>query len=90
MITTMLNTKIVSKKFFYVLGISGGPDSMCLLNEMSRLGYSFLVAHVNYKKRPESDKEEELVEKFCQGLRLPFFSSKINPEEYLFVKNFQS
>ncbi len=63
---------------------------MCLLNEMSRLGYSFLVAHVNYKKRPESDKEEELVEKFCQGLRLPFFSSKINPEEYLFVKNFQS
>jgi tRNA(Ile)-lysidine synthase len=69
----MLNEKILNKKYFYILAVSGGPDSMFLLNKIHSLGYNFAVAHVNYHQREESDKDEELVQKYCQNWNLPFF-----------------
>jgi len=57
----MLNEKIINKKYFYILAISGGPDSMFLLDKMRSLNYNFAVAHVNYHHREESDQDEEIV-----------------------------
>lgn len=50
----------------FIVAVSGGPDSMCLLDVLVRLSkqYSFLlhVAHVNYRLRgKESDLDERLV-----------------------------
>ncbi|MFC6269184.1 tRNA lysidine(34) synthetase TilS [Frigoriflavimonas asaccharolytica] len=50
----------------YLLAISGGADSMALLNLFSASKFTFQVAHVNYKLRGlESDLDQELVENFC-------------------------
>ena len=46
--------KPINKSTTYVIGVSGGPDSMFLLDKMNKLGYKIIVAHVNYKKRSES------------------------------------
>ncbi|WP_171032961.1 tRNA lysidine(34) synthetase TilS [Fodinibius saliphilus] len=51
---------------FFIVAVSGGVDSMCLLYILKRLGVKGLVAHVNYQKRgKESDKDAELVEQMA-------------------------
>ena len=50
----------------YLLAISGGPDSMAILDLFSKNKFSFQVAHVNYKLRGEdSDLDQKIVEDFC-------------------------
>lgn len=38
-----------------LIGFSGGPDSLCLLHWLKRLGYSVVAAHFNHLLRPEAD-----------------------------------
>lgn len=47
----------------FVIGVSGGPDSMALLHVFYRLDVVAHVIHINYGKRGrESDKDADLVE----------------------------
>lgn len=54
-----------------VVGVSGGPDSLALLDVLQRLGHRLLVAHLNHKLRPEADDESGQVRRFAQERRLP-------------------
>ena len=49
----------------YLIACSGGPDSMALLDMLVNHNFHIIVAHVNYKTRPESDSEEKLVIDYC-------------------------
>lgn len=49
-----------------IIGVSGGPDSMCLLDVMTRIAHkedlTLIVAHVNYRLRgADADADEVLV-----------------------------
>lgn len=46
-----------------LLAISGGPDSMFLLNQYKNK--NILVCHVNYNKRKDSTNDEKIVKDFC-------------------------
>ncbi len=48
-----------------VAGISGGPDSIFLLELLKKLPIKIIVAHVNHQLRKEAVKDEEFVEKLC-------------------------
>ncbi len=49
-----------------IIAVSGGPDSMFLLNKMiGKNNDKLIVAHVNYNFRKESIKEEKIVKDFC-------------------------
>ncbi len=62
-----------------VVGVSGGVDSMVLLEVLRRLGYRPLVAHVNYRLRgTDSDADEALVRQFCRRHRLPLRVARID------------
>lgn len=51
---------------FFVLGVSGGPDSMALMHLLFELKVRALIVHVNYGKRGEqSDLDQELVEQLA-------------------------
>lgn len=64
----------------WVVGVSGGIDSMCLLFGLVKLGVSPVVAHVNYKKRnPDADFDEEFVRDFCFKNRLSFYCKNAPP-----------
>lgn len=54
----------------YLLAISGGPDSMFLLNWYKKK--KVVVAHVNYHKREDSDNDENIVREFCLKHSIPF------------------
>lgn len=50
----------------FIIGVSGGPDSMALLYIIHRLELEAVVVHVNYGKRgEESEKDAELVEQMA-------------------------
>jgi tRNA(Ile)-lysidine synthase len=44
-----------------VVGVSGGPDSLCLLHALKQLGYTAIVAHLNHGIRPEAGDEADFV-----------------------------
>ena len=82
--------KILNQQHFYVLAVSGGPDSMFLLDNLRQKRYKLIVAHVNYHKRKESDRDEELVKEYCRTWNLPCFVCSIESREQLPAKNFQA
>src|SRR5438270_2251525 len=56
----------------YVLAVSGGVDSMVLLDLLAKLpGLELVVAHFNHGIRPESVNDEELVANRAKRLNLP-------------------
>lgn len=67
-----------------VAAISGGPDSMLLLDILlelkDKLNLKIVVAHVHHNLRRESDYEAKEVEKYCEDNDLIFEMKKI--EEY--------
>ena len=67
-----------------VIAVSGGADSMFLLNTMINLkenkNLKIVVAHVHHNLRKESDYEATMVEKYCKENKIIFEYMKI--EEY--------
>jgi tRNA(Ile)-lysidine synthase len=55
-----------------LVGVSGGPDSLCLLDVLHRLGYSLIVAHFDHCLRPDSAQDAAHVQKVAESLTLPF------------------
>ena len=64
-----------------VLAISGGPDSMALLDIFRRLapraGWGLVVAHIDHGLRRTSGRDAKLVADYCQGHRLTCIVRKI-------------
>ncbi len=73
----IIKQQMIPPNSHIVLGISGGPDSMVLLEVMNNLrgdmGFTLSVAHVHHLLRPEADEEAALVEETCTRLGLPFY-----------------
>lgn len=65
-----MNESILSKNKKYVIGVSGGPDSMALLDMVRKNGYNFVVCLVNYHKREDSDLDYEVVRTYCDKYQI--------------------
>lgn len=65
-----------------VIGVSGGPDSICLLsilNELKKeLNFKIFVAHINHMIRKEADEETKYVEDFCKKIGVECFVKRID------------
>ena len=61
--------KLLNKNDTLVVGVSGGPDSMCLLSMLLKLKNKYnlkiICAHVNHKLRKESENEKKFVENYA-------------------------
>ena len=53
-----------------VVGVSGGPDSLCLMSVLRKTGYRVIVAHFNHKLRPDADADANVVEQTAARLNL--------------------
>ena len=73
---------ILEKDDVIVLGCSGGPDSMALMDVLlklrGKLNLSIICAHVNHKLRVESDDEMVWLEGFCKENNVVFEKMIIN------------
>lgn len=80
---------------YLLVGVSGGPDSMALLDMLYKLNLNLIVCNVNYKTRVESDYEEKLVKDYCIKRNILFFCkvvdyySKGNFEEFARIERYK-
>lgn len=69
-----------------VVGISGGPDSLCLLDVLHRLAVDWnlrvQVAHLNHRLRPEAAVEAEFVRAEAEQRDLPFHTETCEVRAY--------
>lgn len=65
-----------------VIGVSGGPDSICLLHVLNslkeELKIKLYVAHINHMIREVADSETEYVQNFCKDLGIECFVKKMD------------
>lgn len=72
-----------------VLGVSGGPDSICMLDilnnirndNMYNLNYEIVVAHINHMIREEAKQDEIFVKDFCKKINVEFYSKSIDVQK---------
>ncbi|RPI92084.1 MAG: tRNA lysidine(34) synthetase TilS [Chloroflexi bacterium] len=70
-ITSILQDQCgLSRDYPIVVGVSGGPDSLCLMSVLRKTGYPVVVAHFNHKLRPDSDADANIVEQTAARLNL--------------------
>ncbi|WP_323847769.1 MAG: tRNA lysidine(34) synthetase TilS [Phytoplasma sp.] len=76
----------MDKKQIYIISVSGGIDSMVLLDYLYHLQYNLIVVHFNHLKRKESLKDKILIKEYCLLKKIPFYYFELNIED----QNFQN
>ncbi|HID0865036.1 TPA: tRNA lysidine(34) synthetase TilS, partial [Clostridium botulinum] len=95
-INTIKKYNMIEANDKIIVGVSGGPDSMCLLHMLCLLKNQLrikdiYVAHINHGVRgAESDADEKYVENFCYTNNLGFFSKTINMDKIAKEKGISS
>ena len=62
----------------FVVGVSGGRDSVALLHALNKLNLKIHVAHVNHNSRLESDSDEKFVRELCAKLGVRCSTTKLS------------
>lgn len=71
------------KGLTFLLGVSGGADSMCMASLFLKNKLKFVIAHVNYNLRgQESDGDEQLVKDWAKSNGIEFISRSFDTENY--------
>lgn len=61
-----------------LVGVSGGADSLALMDGLHRLGYPMAVAHLDHALRAESAADADFVRQKAAELGVPFVSERVN------------
>lgn len=79
---TVIKYNLINPKDKIVLGVSGGPDSICLLHVLNRLkaelDFELVVAHINHMIRKEADEETRYVEEMCKTMNIKCFTKRFD------------
>ncbi len=76
---TVRHYAMFKKKDRLLIGVSGGPDSVCLLRLLSGLKehkLDLICLHFNHALRREADQEEKFVKKLCRQLGVRCLTGK--------------
>jgi len=65
-----------------LLAVSGGLDSILMLEILHQLGFNITVAHCNFNLRGvESDEDSLFVEEYCNNLKIPIYQRIFSTEK---------
>lgn len=81
---TISKYNMMSSGDLVVIAVSGGPDSVCLLDMLFKLRHELdigiVVAHFNHGLRPDQDEyETQFVRQMAMWFHVPFESKKADP-----------
>ena len=65
-----------------LVGVSGGPDSLCLLDLLHSAGFFPVAAVFDHQLRPSSVREVQFVSEFSAHLNTAFFTAKSDVRDY--------
>ena len=75
--------QLLESRKLYLVGLSGGADSVALLLILRELGYRIEAAHCNFKLRgEESDRDEIFVRELCTHYNIPIHVIHFDTKEY--------
>lgn len=82
-LNTIKEYNLIEPKDIVLVAVSGGPDSMCLLNVLYNLKDTLkikkiAIAHVNHMLREEAEEETEYVKKFAENKNIEFFAKYVD------------
>lgn len=72
----------------WIVAVSGGPDSMALLDMVRKEELECIIAHVNYHMRDTSDQDMNLVSEYANRFGIPIEIKHFDPKTQ--KRNFQS
>ncbi len=84
---TIKKYNLIESKDKVVVGVSGGPDSMTLLNILLEIkkekiiDFDLCVCHINHMIREEAISDEEFVKSFCKENNIECFVKRIEIEK---------
>lgn len=81
-IETIKKYNLIEPKDKIVLGVSGGPDSISMLNILNEikdeLNFEIYVAHINHMIREEAEDDEKYVQEYCTKNNIQCFIKRVN------------
>ena len=78
-----LENKINTNEVRFLLAVSGGVDSIVLLELFKLSGFDFSVATCNFNlRKKDSDKDLELVNDICLKNKIKFYTKSFNVSEF--------
>jgi len=83
---TLKKYDLLRKKDKLILGVSGGPDSVCMLYLFSQIKKDYklelVCAHLNHGLRGQAQKEEEFIRGICVKLGIRLISEKRDVQSF--------
>ena len=77
------NHQLLNHSRTYLVALSGGADSVCLLHVLLRLSYHVEAVHCNFHLRgEESNRDEAFVRQLCQEHQVPLHLAHFDTREY--------
>lgn len=74
---------MLHKDELYLVALSGGADSVCLLRCLKALGYRLEAIHCNFRLRgEESDRDELFCQELCRKLDVPLHLAHFDTRSY--------
>lgn len=84
-IETIKKNNLIESGDSIVVGVSGGPDSITLIDILikaqNEINFKINVAHINHMIREEAIEDEKYVENYCKIKNIPCFIKRAEVEE---------
>lgn len=78
--TFLEERRLIPPKARVVIGVSGGPDSLCLLDSLHALGYRVVVAHLDHHLRRGSWRDAEFVLQAAARYGVPAVAERLGQD----------
>lgn len=84
-LNTIKKYELIKNGDSIVVGVSGGPDSMALINVLNnikeQLAIKIFVAHINHMLREEAGEDAEFVKAYCDSKEIECYIKSIDVQE---------
>ena len=84
-IETIKKYNLIEQGDKIVLGVSGGPDSISMLNILNEIKdeykFEIYVAHINHMIREEAEDDEKYVQNYCEKNNIQYFIKRVDVQQ---------
>ena len=83
---TIKKYELIEENDKIICGVSGGPDSICMLDILKdlreKLNFEIIVCHINHLIREEAISDENYVVNYCKKHNIKSYVKRIDVKKY--------